>query len=114
MRTRGPRRRGNQPPPSTSRLVPSVDELADEVCDGAGGDAAARIRAAIHIGRELTTVGYALVERFVFETRTDGPSSSRDGKPAGTSARAAQERRAGGSASAGAWSAEFADRFAGP
>jgi hypothetical protein len=91
MRTRGPGRRGNQSLPSTSRLVPSVDELADEVCDRAGGDAAARLRAAIHIGRELTTIGYALVERFVFETHTDGPSSSRVGKPVDTSARAAQE-----------------------
>ena len=54
-----------------SRLVPSVDELAEEL-RAVDGDAAARLGAAIDTGRELTKVSDALVEQFVVEARMDG------------------------------------------
>jgi hypothetical protein len=97
-----------------SRLVPSVDHLAEEVCDAAGDDAAARLRAAIDAGRELTKIGDALVEQFVVEARVDGLSWTRIGELVGTSKRAAQERYAAVSVLAGAFPGELADRFAGP
>jgi hypothetical protein len=97
-----------------SRLVPSIDELAGEVRDAAGDDAAIRLRAAIGTGRELTKIGDALVERFVVEARMDGLSWAQIGQLAGTSKRAAQKRYAAVSVLAGAWPGELADRFAGP
>ena len=97
-----------------SPLVPSVDELAEEVCDAASDDAAARLRAAIDTGRELTGVGDALVEQFVVEARAAGLSWTRIGELFGTSKRAAQERYAAVSALAGAFPGQLADRFAGP
>jgi len=97
-----------------SRLVPSVDELAEEVCDAATDDAAARLRAAIDTGRELTKIGDALVEQFVVEARVDGLSWTRIGELVGMSKRAAQKRYAVVSVVAGAWPGELADRFAGP
>jgi hypothetical protein len=99
--------------PLMSRLVRSVGELAAEVCDAAGDDAAARLRAAIDTRRELTKIGNSLVERFVVEARLDGLSWTRVGKLLATSRRAA-EKRYSVSVLAGTWSAEFADRFAGP
>jgi hypothetical protein len=96
------------------RFVPSTDELADVVCDAAAGDAAARLRAAIDTGRELTRVGDSLVERFVVEARMAGLSWTRVGKLLGTSPRAAEKRYAVVSSLAGTWSGELADRFAGP
>jgi len=97
-----------------SRLVPSVDNLADEVSDAAGDDPAARLRAAIDTGRELTKSGDALVEQFVVEARVDGLSWTRIGELVGTSKRAAQKRYDVLSVLAGAWPGELADRFAGP
>jgi hypothetical protein len=97
-----------------SRLVPCVDNLAEELCDTAGDDAAARLRTAIDTGRELTKIGDALVEQFVVEARADGLSWTRIGKLVGTSTRAARERYAAVSVLAGAWPGELADRFAGP
>ena len=97
-----------------SDLVPSVDDLAEEVCDVAGADAAARLRAASGTGRELTKIGNALVEQFVVEARVDGLSWIRIGELVGTSRRAAQERYAAVSVLARGWPGELADRFAGP
>ena len=97
-----------------SRLVPSIDHLAEEVCDDTGHDAAARLRAAIDRARELTKLGDALVEQFVVEARMDGLSWTQIGRLAGTSKRAAQQRYAAASVLAGGWPAELADRFAGP
>jgi hypothetical protein len=97
-----------------SRLVPSIDDLAEEVCDAAGDDAANRLRAAIDTRRELTKIGDALVEQFVVEARMDGLSWTQIGKLAGTSKRAAQKRYAAVSVLAGGWPGELADRFAGP
>jgi hypothetical protein len=97
-----------------SCLVPSVDELADEVCDAAGHDAAARLRAATDAGRELTKIGDALVEQFVVEARADGLSWTRIGDLVGMSKRAAHKRYAVLSVLAAAWPGELADRFAGP
>jgi hypothetical protein len=97
-----------------SRLVPSVDELAEEVCDAATGDAASRLRAAIATGRELTKIGDALVVQFVVEARVDGLTWTRISELVGTSSRAAQERYAAVSVLAGGWPGELADRFAGP
>ena len=97
-----------------SDLVPSLDALAEDVCDVAGDDAAARLRAASGTGRELTKIGNALVEQFVVEARVDGLSWTRIGELVGTSKRAAQERYAAVSVLAGGWPGELADRFAGP
>jgi hypothetical protein len=97
-----------------SRLVPSVDNLAEEVCDAPADDAAARLRAAIDTGRELAKIGDALVEQFVVEERMDGLSWTRVGELLGTSKRAAQKRYAAVSVLARTWPGELADRFAGP
>lgn len=97
-----------------SRLVPSVDNLAEEVCDAAGDDAAACLRAAIDTAHELTKIGDALVEQCVVEARVDGLSWTRIGELVGPSKRAAQKRYAVASVLAGAWPGELADRFAGP
>ena len=97
-----------------SRLTPSVDNLTAEVCAAAGEDPAARLRAAIDTGRELTGIGDVLVEQFVVEARVDGLSWTRIGELVGTSGRAAQKRYAAVSVLAGAWPGELADRFAGP
>jgi hypothetical protein len=97
-----------------SRLLPSVDELADEVGDAATDDAAARLRAAIETRRELTKIGDSLVEQFVVEARVDGLSWKRIGKLLGTSERAAEKRYAAVSVLAATWPGELADRFAGP
>jgi hypothetical protein len=97
-----------------SDLVSSVDELAEEVSGAAGDDAAARLRAAIDTGRELTKIGDSLVEQFVIEARMDGLSWTRIGKLLGTSKRAAEKRYAAVTVLAGTWPGELADRFAGP
>jgi hypothetical protein len=86
-----------------SRLVPSVDDLAEEVCDAAGDDA-----------RELTKIGDALVEQFVVEARMDGLSWTQIAELLGTSKRAAQKRYAAVSVLARTWPGELAERFAGP
>lgn len=97
-----------------SPLVPSVDDLAEDVCDAASDDAAARLRAAIDTGRRLTKIGDALVEQFVVEARVDGLSWTRIGELVGTSKRAAQKRYAAVSVLAVTWPGELADQFAGP
>jgi hypothetical protein len=97
-----------------SRLVPVVEELAQEVCDAAGDDSATRLRAAADTGRELNKVGDALVEQFVVEARMKGLSWTRIGALVGTSERVAKERYAAVSVLASAWPGELADRFAGP
>jgi hypothetical protein len=104
----------NQPSTLMSRLVPSLDNLAEEVRDAPGDDAAARLRAAIDTGRELTKVGDALVEQFVVEAHVGGLSWTRIGELVGTSKRAAEKRYAAVSVLAGAWPGELAERFAGP
>ena len=97
-----------------SLLVPALDELAEEVRDAAGNDAATRLRAATHTGRELSKIGDALVEQFVVEARMAGLSWTHIGTLVGTSKRAAQQRYAAVSVLARAWPGELADRFAGP
>ena len=82
-----------------SGFVPSVDEVAEHVCDVAGDDAAARLPA---------------LEQFVVNARVDGLSWTRIAELAGTSERAAQKRYAALSVLAGAWPGDLADRFAGP
>jgi hypothetical protein len=98
----------------TPASIPSVADLAEEVCDAARDDAAARLRAAIDTGRELSRTGDALVEQFVVEARVNGLSWRRIGELVGASPRAARERYAAVSVLAGAWPGELADRFAGP
>lgn len=97
-----------------SRLVPSIDDLAEAVCDTAGDDAAARLHAAIETGRELTQISESLVARFVVEARMDGISWTEIATLLGTSKRAAEKRYAVVSVLGGTWSGELADRFAGP
>ena len=94
--------------------VPSVDDLAEEVCHTARDDAAARLRAAIDTARELTRIGDALVEQFVVEARVEGLSWTRVGELVGTGKRAARERYAAVTVLAGGWPGELSDRFACP
>jgi hypothetical protein len=97
-----------------SRLVPALDELAEQVRDAAGDDAATRLRAATDAGRELSKIGDALLEQFVVEARVAGLSWTQIGELVGTSKRAARKRYAAVSVLASAWPGELADRFAGP
>jgi ATP-dependent Clp protease ATP-binding subunit ClpA len=89
--------------------TPSVDELAAIVeARAGGGDPAARLRAAVELGRVLTETGDALVERFVSEARSAGVSWTEVGATFGTSKQAAQKRYAGGASDAGAWPGRWA------
>jgi hypothetical protein len=97
-----------------SRLVPGLDQLAEEVRDAAGDDEATRLSAATDTGRELSKTGEALLEQFVVEARMAGLSWARIGELVGTSKRAARKRYAAVSVLASAWPGELADRFAGP
>jgi hypothetical protein len=78
--------------------IPSVDALAAEL-ERASAEPAARLRAAIAAGRELSDAGDALVERFVAEARAAELSWTQIGELFGTSKQAAQKRYGG----AGAW-----------
>ena len=51
--------------------LPTIDELAAAVV-ARDGEPAARLDAAIELGRELADVGDALIGRFVAEARTAG------------------------------------------
>lgn len=94
--------------------LPSLDELAALVREGTrSGDeqpAAARLRTAIEIGRELTASGDALVERFVSEARAAGLTWTQIGQEFGTSKQAAQKRYGPGPADEGAWPGRWAPR----
>src|SRR4051794_18749113 len=77
---------------SADRL-PTIAELAALVEARAGAqNSTASLRAAVHIGGELTDLGDALVERFVVDARAAGLSWTEIGEAFGTSKQAAQQR----------------------
>ncbi len=91
--------------------IPNADELAMLVHLRASDDsAAARLQAAINLGRQLTDSGDALIERFVEQARADGLSWTQIGGIFGTSKQAAQKRYGARAVSAwpGSWSAAAA------
>jgi Clp amino terminal domain, pathogenicity island component len=69
--------------------VPSLDELSGLV---RGETPAARLEAAIALGRELSETGDALIGRFVAEARSAGLSWAEIGASFGTSKQAVQQR----------------------
>jgi Clp amino terminal domain, pathogenicity island component len=73
--------------------MPTIDELA-AVVDARARErhSAARLRAAIDLGRELTELGDALIGRFVAEARASGQSWTEIGQVFGTSKQAVQQR----------------------
>jgi hypothetical protein len=84
--------------------LPSVDELADLVSERAPEPvAAARLHAAIELGRDLTDTGDALIERFVSEARAADLSWTEIGQLFGTSKQAAQKRYGAATATDGRW-----------
>jgi hypothetical protein len=84
--------------------VPSLDELVALVeSRGAEQSAAARLRLAIELGRELTDAGDALIGRFVTHARAAGLSWTEIGLLFGTSKQAVQQRYGAIRAEPGAW-----------
>lgn len=89
--------------------LPSDESLVTLVERGADQTPASRLRAAIELGRRLTSKSDALIEHFVAESRTDGMSWTQIGMLFGTSKQAAQKRyRSAGSPGAwpGPWTVE--------
>jgi hypothetical protein len=87
--------------------LPSLDELTALVHAAArSGDEeprAARLRAAVAVGQELTARGDALIERFVSDARAAGMSWTQIGEEFGTSKQAAQQRYGRGAVDTGSW-----------
>jgi Clp amino terminal domain, pathogenicity island component len=71
--------------------LPTLDELA-AVVEARAGEPAARLGAAIELGRELTDLGDALIGRFVADARAAGLSWTEIGRLFGTSKQAVQQR----------------------
>lgn len=83
--------------------LPTLDELAAVVGIRAGEQPAARLGAAIALGRELTDVGDALIGRFVADARAAGLSWTEIGSMFGTSKQAVQQRYGATTFQAGEW-----------
>jgi hypothetical protein len=84
--------------------LPKIDELGAVVAARAGEPgAAARLGAAIELGRELTDLGDALIGRFVDEARAAGLSWTEIGRLFGTSKQAVQQRYGATTGEAGDW-----------
>lgn len=84
--------------------LPGLDDCSAMVRAHADEDSAsARLRAAIALGRDLTTTGDALIERFVAEARAAGLSWTEIGTLFGTSKQAAQKRYVDAVSEPGAW-----------
>src|SRR5919202_6635247 len=71
--------------------LPTLDELAAAV-EARVGEPAARLGAAIELGREVTDLGDALIGRHVAEARAAGLSWTEIGRTFGTSKQAVQQR----------------------
>src|SRR6266498_627256 len=82
--------------------LPTLETLVTEIEARAGEDAAARLHAAVETGRELASLGDALVERYVAEARAAGLSWTQVGESFGTTKQAAQKRY-GATVPTGAW-----------
>jgi hypothetical protein len=75
------------------KRLPTIDELAALAESQANSELpGVRLRAAIELSRDLTGLGDALTERFVFAARTAGMSWTEIGQAFGTSKQAAQQR----------------------
>ena len=84
--------------------LPSGDDLAALVESRAvDQSAAARLQAAIGLGREVNESADALIERFVTEGRAAGLSWTEIGALFGTSKQAAQKRYSATTSDSGAW-----------
>src|SRR6266498_4135674 len=89
--------------------LPSVDELTELVRARAREPlAAARLRIAIELGREVSDTGDALIARFVAEARAGGLSWTEIGQLFGTSKQAAQKRFGAAAAEPGRWPGRWA------
>src|SRR5688500_2526053 len=84
--------------------VPALDEMVALVeSRGAEQPAAAQLRLAIEVGRELTETGDALIGRFVTQARAAGLSWTEIGQLFGTSKQAVQQRYGAARREPGAW-----------
>src|SRR6266540_7362400 len=89
--------------------LPSVDELTELVRARAREQlAAARLRIAIELGRELSDTGDGLIERFVAEARAAELSWTEIGQLFGTSKQAAQQRFGAAASEPGRWPGRWA------
>jgi len=87
----------------TSRL-PAIDDLVPLVeARGADASPAARLEAAIELGRDLTDLGDALIGRYVAQARDAGLSWTEIGRRFGTTKQAVQQRYGGAVTEPGAW-----------
>jgi hypothetical protein len=82
--------------------LPTLDELA-AVVEARAGEPAARLGAAIELGREVTDLGDALIGRFVADARAAGLSWTEIGRLFGTSKQAVQQRYGPSTAESGDW-----------
>jgi hypothetical protein len=82
--------------------LPTLDELAAVVATRAG-EPAARLGAAIELGRGLSDLGDTLIGRFVGEARAAGLSWTEIGRMFGTSKQAVQQRYGPSTADGGDW-----------
>lgn len=82
--------------------LPTLDELAAAV-EARAGEPAARLGAAIELGREVNDLGDALIGRFVAEARAAGLSWTEIGRAFGTSKQAVQQRYGPTTAEGGDW-----------
>jgi hypothetical protein len=83
--------------------MPTIDALAALVEQRATEQPAARLSAAIDVGRELTELSDALIGRFVSEARGSGLSWTDIGQAFGTSKQAVQQRYGTPSYDLGRW-----------
>jgi hypothetical protein len=84
--------------------MPPIDELVSLVeARGADPSPAARLEAAIELGRDLTDLGDALIGRYVAQARAAGLSWTEIGRVFGTSKQAVQQRYGAALAEPGAW-----------
>ena len=82
--------------------LPTLDDLAATV-ETRADDPAARLGAAIELGRELTDLGDALIGRFVADARAAGLSWTDIGRLFGTSKQAVQQRYGPTTTDGGDW-----------
>jgi hypothetical protein len=82
--------------------LPTLDELGAVVKARAGAPAA-RLGAAIELGREMTDLGDELIGRFVLDARAAGLSWTEIGRLFGTSKQAVQQRYGPSTAESGDW-----------
>ena len=82
--------------------LPTLDELA-AVVEARAAEPAARLGAAIGLGRDLTDLGDALIGRFVAEARAAGLSWTEIGRLFGTSKQAVQQRYGATTSEGGDW-----------